>query len=283
MKDLLGNPHQIRSKVSNLRDRFVFNSRNFAISSGLMGGHSDYVKFIILGRSRTGSTLLRSLLNSHSQIVTYNEIFRNYNEPLWDANLPKSTKTLALMQERPLEFLESTAFRPFPRHISAVGFKLFYYHAHNEAWMPIWSYLKDRKDLKIIHIKRKNILKTHLSHKRALDNHTWVKTSAPIQKNAAMTLTYEECLKSFQGTIAWEKEYDEFFKDHEMIEVVYENLAKDFQTEMQYVQQFLEVDSKPLKPATFKQSHGKLSAQIANYDEIKARFMGTLWEKFFEE
>src|SRR5690606_16569148 len=51
--------------------------RNLALDLGLVDGHTDYTRFIILARSRTGSNFLRGMLNSHPQVLTYGEIFRN--------------------------------------------------------------------------------------------------------------------------------------------------------------------------------------------------------------
>jgi hypothetical protein len=39
--------------------------------------HRDYTRFIILGRSRSGSNYLRGLLNSHRRIVAFGELFRS--------------------------------------------------------------------------------------------------------------------------------------------------------------------------------------------------------------
>ena len=52
--------------------------QNLCLDKGLIDGHREYERFVILGRARTGSNFLRGLLNSHSQVVAFGEIFREY-------------------------------------------------------------------------------------------------------------------------------------------------------------------------------------------------------------
>ncbi len=42
-------------------------------------GNTDYRRFMILSRTRTGSTMLLSLLNSHPNVYAEGEIFRALN------------------------------------------------------------------------------------------------------------------------------------------------------------------------------------------------------------
>ena len=58
--------------------------RNLGLNLGANESHMGYGRFIILGRSRVGSNFLRSLLNAHSQIEVYGEIFRNREAMDWD-------------------------------------------------------------------------------------------------------------------------------------------------------------------------------------------------------
>jgi hypothetical protein len=85
------------------------------------------------------------------------------------------------------------------------------------------------------------------------------------------------------GTRKWEVEYDQFFNDHPKLDVLYEDLAQDYEREMARIQAFLGVDYQAVKPSTFKQSDQPLSKQIANYFELKKRFIDTPWAEFFEE
>ena len=259
--------------------------RKFAFDR-LGRGQKNYVKYIILARSRTGSNLLRGLLNAHSQIDAYGEVFRDADSIDWDhIGRCQSAKALKLWQHAPIEFLETQLFGKYPKKIAAVGFKLFYYHGQEENWSSVWPYLEDQSNLKVIHIKRRNILETHLSRKRAEMTAEWVNVTGAQEKQKphSFLLDYDECLADFERTRAWETDYDARFAHHPLLEVGYEDLAKDHETEMARAFDFLGVHQEAVHPTTYKQAQRTLSQRIINYDELKKQFLGSPWETFFEE
>jgi len=164
-----------------------------------------------------------------------------------------------------------------------VGFKLFYYHAHEGRGASVWSYLQDRRDLKILHLKRWNVLQTHLSRKRAALTGQWVSTSDRADAAPPVRLEYQECVNDFVQTRAWESEYDRFFAAHQMLSVQYERLSDAHAPEMQRIEAFLGVSLRPVQPSTFRQTRQRLEDAISNYAELKERFAGTPWEGFFVE
>ena len=261
-----------------------FALRNLASDAGLLAKNSNYVPFILLGRSRTGSNLLRDLLNAHSQVIVFGEIFRHYGEIGWDFSyLPQTKRMRSLIEQQPARFLERWVYGNPPPHLQAVGFKLFYYHAQSSAWRPVWTYLAEQEDLKVIHVKRKNILKTHLSRKKAMRTNSWVsKSPSPAKRYEPIALDYQECLEDFTKTRAWEQRYDSLFAQHQKIDVLYEDLAGDYRVEMARVQEFLGIEYADVEPRTVKQSRRPLSTTILNYAELKEQFANTIWEEFFD-
>jgi hypothetical protein len=223
-------------------------------------------------------------LGSHGQIIVLGEIFKNYQSIEWGTEgYAQNGKALKLMQSDPPRFLDEVVFKKFPLEIAAVGFKLFYYHAQMVGLKPIWPYLQSRRDIRIIHLKRHNILKTHLSRERAARTDKWADVKGSSEDGQMLTLDYDRLLEDFIQTRSWEEEYDRFFADHPKIEVVYETLTRENATEMRRIQEFLGVECRDLTPETFKQSRRPLSKSIANYFELKERFKGSPWEEFFEE
>ncbi len=71
--------------------------------------HSDFQRFIVLSRSRTGSNMLLSFLNSHPNIHAEGEVFNRLNGQNYQEIL-------------------SRVFADQPPRILAKGFKIFYYH-----------------------------------------------------------------------------------------------------------------------------------------------------------
>ena len=256
-------------------------------------------RFILLGRTRTGSTLLQTLLDSHSQVRVFGELFAAYNMPGWGIEaILKPPKAVALIQNNPVKFLDDYLFTmipkklttsPFKPNLRVVGFKLFYDQAREEPWKIVWDYARTRTDLRIIHIKRKNLLRAHLSHKRAQASRSWIDTplNTPNEKVAShksrFHLDHEECLRVFTYTREQEQICDEMFAQHKRIEVLYENLSRDWEGEIERVQDFLDVAREPLKPVTRKQASLPLATEITNYLELKEGFRGTVWEEFFDE
>jgi hypothetical protein len=102
------------------------NLRNLALDLGVKAGHTNYVKFIVLSRSRVGSNLLRSLLNDHPAVEAFGEVFRSRDSLDWDhIGHLQSGKLLPLFQKDPVTFLGNKLFRKYPAGTAAVGFKIF--------------------------------------------------------------------------------------------------------------------------------------------------------------
>lgn len=251
-------------------------------------GQADYTRFLVLGRSRVGSNLLRGLLNDHSQIVVLGELFQNKDEIGWAMEgFPTNGRTKSMFLHQPVNFLEQKVWRNYPEGVTAVGFKLFYYHARDPAWAPVWDVLRADTALKIIHIKRRNILKTHLSRQTAMVSDKWVKTKQTTAKNGTtpgkITLDYDACLADFENTRHWETEADAFFVDQAKIELFYEDLSQDWAQQIKRVQTFLGVPLADVRPQTHKQRSQPLRESIANFDTLKEQFANTDWAAFFEE
>src|SRR3989304_6361608 len=167
--------------------------KNRARDLGLLPGHTDYTRFIILGRSRSGSNLLRGLLNGHSQAIVFEEMFKDPGKIGWGLDgYPEGGRALERFQKDVLHFLERDVYRKMPLDIKAVGFKIFYYHATGTSLEPVWTYLREHREVHVLHIKRRNILKTHLSRKRAALTDAWINLSGQSQTQPVVSLDYEE-------------------------------------------------------------------------------------------
>jgi len=111
-------------------------------------GHNNYKKFIVLTRSRTGSNMLISYLDSHPNIHADREVFARLNG-------------------RHYKDILSKTYGKQPRHVKFAGFKIFYYHPMDDDKKEIWDYLINSKEISVIHLKRRNILRTMISRKIA--------------------------------------------------------------------------------------------------------------------
>ena len=273
----------LKDKIKNAKARLI----EFSLENNIINGHDNYTKFIILGMGRTGSNFLVSSLQSQKNIITFGEIFNNaHHEHIYwkQPGYRKSNIALEMRENLPQEFISSMVFRKMPKWISAVGFKLFYYHGKEEQWECIWPFLKDMQNLKIIHLKRKNLLETFLSMNYAMKDRQWlIKSKKDANTKQAIELGYDETLKGFKQIREWEKENDNYFSKQSLLEVFYEDLAGNYEHEMSRIQQFLEIPHARTHASTKKQSNKKLSESISNYAELKEHFIGSEWASFFEE
>lgn len=274
----------LKQKIFHARDMWQPYITNYALDLGILPGHRDYTNFIILCSGRTGSNFLLGLLNSHSRVVAFGEIFQNPPIIGWSLQgYSQSKRAVEQFNNLPVDFLEERVFKKFPLHIRAVGFKIFYYHAQKDPYKQVWDYLINKNDLRIIHNKRRNILRTYLSTQLAFLHNVWVNTSGENVYYPPITLNYEKCLEAFIQIREWELKYDQLFHKHEIYNAYYEELSKDYLREMDKIQDFLRLNIEITRPQTFKQSRAPLTRAIENYHELKERFLGSPWEAFFEE
>ena len=256
-----------------------------AIDVRSLAGDVSYRRFVIIGIARTGSTLLVDLLNAHSQALTFGELFRAPDAIGWDIapfSSWKSEALLALYREDPLAFIRRRVFRRWPRSIGAVGFKLFYYHAREYPHSMIWDYLRDDKEICVLHIKRRNILEQYLSLRRAHLTDVWSSAQPDHQPASPLHLDVEACRRHFGEVRAFETECDAVFSRHSMLPVFYEDLAACKEAEMLRIQRFLGLDEAPLDTRIKRQRTEPIAQAISNYEELRQAFAGTEWAAFFD-
>jgi LPS sulfotransferase NodH len=232
-------------------------------------GNDQYRRFIVLSRSRTGSNLLISLLNSHPHIHAEGEIF-------------------AKLRRRNCKEVLAKAFAKQPWYINAKGFKIFYYHPLDDRSCNIWDELQSLDDLYIIHLKRRNILRTLLSRKIARAQDVWAVSSDRQHSNlckaqVSVSFTLDELNKGFKQTREWEEVGDKMFRNHPALSIDYEELVNDRTNTFRKVTEFLGVEYTQPKADLKKQNTKSMRETITNYDELKSAFFQTEWGIFFED
>lgn len=148
---------------------------NEATQPRALPGTRSYVRFAVVGDARTGSTMVVHGLNDHPEIVCFREVFNFLQEfvDYWvEGRDPNVASELELRQNDPAGFLKECVFNEHPAGTKAVGFKILYKHVvGNRAVLPL---LVGDNDLKIIHIKRRNLLRVMISTKIAQHTGRWV-------------------------------------------------------------------------------------------------------------
>jgi hypothetical protein len=261
--------------------RTLHTLRHRAQDAGLLPADADYAQFVCVGSPRTGSTLLMRSLNNHSRIVGFGEIVKDIDR--YPAHYHEFENSRSLFERDPARFLQTKVFRKYPPSVDAVGFKIFYHHAPRDTtWgRSVWDYLLRRPDIKVLHLKRRNLLKTFLSRKQAGQTGEYIKYSDGQQRT--VSLDYDEALAFFEQMKASEAQYDALFAGRPMLEVIYEDVTRDYTAQMRGIQAFLGVEYEAIDPGTEKRPSRSLASQIENYAELKERFRATPWDSFFAE
>jgi LPS sulfotransferase NodH len=266
---------------------------------------------MILGSARTGSNFLLSLLSSHPSIKTYGELFNLDSLPR--DNLPE-------VLEDPIAYLRRRVYRPHGPGISAVGFKMFYDHLtkdyfdkpvqaadtsqrlqekfvrfsafieSNYDWKTLARRFRDTRDflvddvsLAVIHLKRRNVLDTLVSLKRAFATNEWWSLRRESRPTFTVHLDPEECSRYFQRMSNFQAAADTDFAAHPKIEVIYEDLAERQQDALKGIFTLLDVPCLPLTTRLTKQNPVPAWVTIANYEQLKNHFRHTQWSMLFEE
>ncbi len=234
---------------------------------------SEYRRFLIVCRSRTGSNLLRGLLNSHRQILALGELYRDKGGRIgWDLPLAyQSRSDFRLIHADPVGFLKRRIFKPYPDHLSAIGFKVLYRQLVKPETRPVLDHLRALEELRVIHLKRRDALRTFVSLCRAREHQQWIDTSDARRRQRPVAIDPEEFFADYHQTRRLQAQYEEVFQDHPRLELFYEDLVADLAGEMRRVQDFLGVEQRQVIPLTYQQSYLPLSAAISNYAEIEDR------------
>lgn len=270
------------SRIQTLHDGFT----RSVLDVRSLVGTSRYTRFVIVGMARTGSTMLINLLNSHTRALAFGELFRTPGTIGWDVRPYldyTSERLLTLYQSDPCGFLAKAIFRKWPRGQQAVGFKIFYYHAREKPYSAVWDYLERHDDIRVLHIKRRNILAQYLSVHLAHKTNVWSATRPVARETEPVRLEIEDCRKHFAWVRSQEEEADAFFAGHDVLQVAYEDLIADQTAEMLKVQEFLGLREQELSAHTVRQRTVSLPRAIANYGALKQAFSETHWAEFFAE
>lgn len=229
---------------------------------------------MVLTKPRTGSNLLVNSLQTHPGMKVFGELFRG--------GADEATKEAIL--DSVDGYFSERIFKRYDKSIKAVGFKIFYHHPVYDHSGKVWNYLLNREDLRVIHLRRANLLRALVSMKIAEKTDVWKvsrEQSEPVDKS--IKLTAQECLEDFCKTRQWEIEANEKFSNSPVLELTYEDLTSDYQSQMRDVQAFLGVEPAELHPLSSKQNPEALADLIVNYAELKDHFSGTEWAMFFDE
>jgi len=231
-------------------------------------------RFIITCAGRTGSTMLRLMLNSHPQIVCHGEVFspRLIGFERKDKNSPINQLLEKTRNERPVDFLRDYVF--YGGSYQAIGAKIKYSELEQPRWSAVFDSLLADRDIRVVHLIRENRLQRLVSATVAkltgvrvvLASDPQPEPRRPVRK---IVLDVESCIRDFTTVQAAEARFRTYFNGHRTFELSYEDIIDERSRELLDLQRFLGVDETALTANTVKLNTDRLEDVIENYSEVR--------------
>ena len=231
-------------------------------------------KAIILASQRSGSTFLQDCLTTHPQIHSVGELLIDGGSNVYVPDLILGSRFVT----KTYRFMISGAWYPtrlmtrfFESGERPVKvFKAMYNHIANP-----WSlgYLREHTEIRILHLRRHNMLKQYVSH--LLLARKRVKKWEPhaFQPIPVVTTRVEPgaALDYLRKARAMYEHYDSVFAHHQRLPLVYEKMI-DGQVLREDVGRaicdFLGVPPVAMKSRLLKMNPDSLHEMVTNYDEL---------------
>ena len=226
------------------------------------------VRFVIFAQGRTGSTLLTSTLDAHSQIACRDEI-------------------LGLPRAMPQRFVENAARGSGAR---AFGFQVKIYQL--TSWQRVddvggWLAAMRDRGWKILYLRRENLLRHVVSNVFAEAAGTYHhRDGTQTSRQERIMLPVERLRAGIEGRRRNLSAERAALAGLEHLELVYErDLEQPERQKATFakIQDFLGVAPEPLRPSLKKAVAKPLDALIENYDEVQRTLAGTEDEVFLHD
>lgn len=274
------------------------------------------VKFIVITSQRTGSTYISNYLHNHPEIAMYEEIILNKLETpgglkhfvenkkimnflfgLYNVKLVRKTHAkipfylpINLIVKRFLEVFftrdknfinDNNVFNNSTNKLlnepKAIGFKVMVNHMNSIPYIRKWIL---QNNVKIIILKRENILKKYVSHVASYKRK--IAHSTKNVENVNISLDIPDCERYIRNTMNEYKILDSFKKDKNCFSLSYEEFFSDPEKNMKEVLSFIGVNEKiPFEKPKLKKLNSKsLEDIVQNLDEVKLSLENNNFDKY---
>ncbi|MEZ6126161.1 MAG: Stf0 family sulfotransferase [Planctomycetaceae bacterium] len=227
-------------------------------------------QFIIVSNGRSGSNLLLSLLASHPRVKHCGEYYT-------DNRMKEEDFT---GRDLLAEFQTRMKRRGFEK---AVGAKFLYYQLEPSyaerfnapALRQVQSFVLSNLRFKVIHLTRRNLLRTVISMLVAAKTGVYrAHDRKELPTDAAVEVCPTDCIHRMQLIRKYEDTARQWFRHHQVLEMTYEDLVSNQDSEISRLLKFLHVDDMRLQGRMVRQSRS-LKDSVANYEELAKTLAGT--------
>jgi LPS sulfotransferase NodH len=236
--------------------------------------------FVIVGTQRTGTTLIRTSLDSHPDALCSGEVFKSGKRPYkkpdgyWAfcrETLSNRIRHYIARRRNVCAFLDRLLSRP---DAQAVGFKIMYSHARR--YPEVVEYLR-RHQLCVIHVTRRNFLRTLISRDVARLTGIYHRTANSAQSAAAaIELDVSTLVHRLRGISSEEGAWDSLLLGHSRVhKVCYEDFIDDRPAVTRKLLQFLGLRYTELNSPLEKVNASDMRHLISNYGEVEKALRAT--------
>lgn len=229
-------------------------------------------RFVILFVERSGSTYLATLLASHPRILARREEFAHLRQRGIDGRG---------QLEWAAKFWSPGLLSPY----RAIGFKTKLVDILDPQG---FTRLLAERRVRVIELHRRNLVKAVVSTVNAARLHATSGNWNLLQESDRMPplrVDPEEFERLLQERIRWDCELRDFAARLRLplVRLYYEDLLEDESAFVGRVLDFLEVDRRPLRGQTLKNTQDDLSRALVNFEELRLKYAGTPFQAMFEE
>jgi LPS sulfotransferase NodH len=202
----------------------------------------------------------------------------DFNKPGYD---DRDEKVKWMRDAYPKAFLERCVFGAYTEDIDGVGFKIF--PSQIQGRPELIGALNALRNVKIIHLSRKNYLESYVSLKMAQSTGNYGIKDPSKRSTKTLILDPKETEQAFtklDDDYSWGKK---FFSSSPSIEIDYQDLVLSRSETLAKVLSFIGVAKEELVTDKVKQEVRPMHEVIMNYAELKAYFSKTKWSGFFQD
>lgn len=239
---------------------------------------AEPTKFVIAGTQRTGTTLLRTSLSSHSGISCHGEVFKLGKAPYalpggyWSfARLDAARRLKAALLPR-LSCRDFLCTLYGQLDCCAIGFKLMLNQCEERPYL--WPLIKQHY-VKFVLVTRRNVLKTLVSRRTAAATGVYhVSESLPAKAAVSrwvarpVVIDATTVVRNLDAIAKEAVEWRSRLRHFDFLELVYETYVRDQIYWNKKVLEFVRVPCQVLTSDLKKVNPDVLSNLVANYDEI---------------
>lgn len=240
-------------------------------------------KFVISCPARSGSTMLLHLLRSNPQVMCHGEVFGRDGLGHIAGDYaarrradPEATAQLTAYRERaPASFLYDIVFDGQGRRV--VGFKFKTDEAFDERFADIQDIIRDDLDIKIVQLRRRNVLDQFISHQVVLNQTgvTWIGQGDERPRIESFRVDVREAVSYVLDVVRREEEVPRVYEGHRRMLVDYEDLVDPSHPVRGELQAFLDIEAQELTTPTRK-IIDRNETLVENVEDVRAalRLMG---------